>query len=63
MQGLAQHLLPLAQIRLSRGEHDANPVRSNRQNLVAGGVIVGDERQQAFDGGDVELEWIDAQVR
>ncbi len=62
-QRLAQHGLPVAQPRFGGGEHHAGIVRRDRQNLVTGGVFEGNERQQAFDRRDVELERIDAQVR
>ena len=61
-QGVAQHLDPLAQPGLGGGEHHLGIIGGYRQDLVATGIFVGDEGQQAFNCGDVEFKRIDAQV-
>jgi hypothetical protein len=61
-QRLPQDILPVGQPRLGGGEDHTALVRRDGQNVIAGGVFVGDEGQQPLDRCDIQLERIDAQV-
>ena len=57
-QSLAQNVLPFSQPRLGSGEYHPVMIGGNGQNLTAGCVLIGNERQQPFNRGNVEFERI-----